>query len=216
MKHQFDREYYENESFTGISVPGGEVVNVEFENCVFRSCVFCETTLRSCRFRGCRFEDCDLNMIKVPNSVFIGTDFENCKLMAVDWTRASWGRKDLFQLVKSIHFFNCVLNFSVFIGLELKKIRIEKCIAREVDFSDTDLEKANFKGTDLEKAIFRNTKLAEANFVGAQNYFIPAQNNELKGARFSLPEAMALLYGMEIVLEREGESRDWEPDPQTD
>jgi uncharacterized protein YjbI with pentapeptide repeats len=72
-----------------------------------------------------------------------------------------------------------------------------------VDFSDANLEKADFRGTDLEKSIFRNTDISGANFVGAKNYYISPQYNRLKGAKFSLPEAMSLLYGLEIVLEDE-------------
>jgi uncharacterized protein YjbI with pentapeptide repeats len=145
-------------------------------------------------------------MLQVTGSIFSETDFLDSKLMAVDWTQASWGRKDVFQQLKSIHFHNCVLNYSVFIGLALKNFRIELCIAREVDFSETNLVEANFSGTDLEKAIFRNSDLSGANFVGASNYFIPAQNNKLTGAKFALPEAMALLYSMDIVLERESDA----------
>jgi uncharacterized protein YjbI with pentapeptide repeats len=97
------------------------------------------------------------------------------------------------------------LNYSAFIGLKLEKIRIKDCISREVDFSDANLEQADFGGTELENAIFRNSNLAGANFVGAKNYFISPQNNRLKGAKFSLPEAMSLLYGLEIVLEKEAD-----------
>ena len=94
-----------------------------------------------------------------------------------------------------------MLNYSVFIGLQLDNLQLEKCIAREVDFSDAGLKKAAFTGTDLQNAIFRNTDLSESNFVGALNYAISPQLNKLKGAKFSLPEAVSLLYGLDIIIE---------------
>jgi uncharacterized protein YjbI with pentapeptide repeats len=198
----FSEDTYENITFKDGQLPGGEVEGIEFVECAFRRCVFTETVFRSCRFRDCSFVDCDLSLMGVIDSIFIETKFENSKLIGVDWTQASWGN-DAFQVLDSINFDGCVLNYSAFIGLKLEKIQIKDCIAREVDFSDANLGEADFGGTDLEKAIFRNSVLAGANFVGAKNYFISPQYNRLKGTKFSLPEAMSLLYGLEIVLEEE-------------
>lgn len=200
----FSEDTYENTTFKDVELPGGKVAEIEFVECEFQRCVFTETEFKSCRFRNCSFIDCDLSLVKLTDSVFIDTKFENSKLVGVDWTQASWGN-DAFQALDSINFFGCVLNYSAMIGLTFEKIRIKDCIAREVDFSDANLEQADFGGTELEKAIFRNSELAGANFIGAKNYFISPQNNRLKGARFSLPEAMSLLYGLEIVLEDEVE-----------
>jgi uncharacterized protein YjbI with pentapeptide repeats len=200
--NNFSEQLYESTTFKDIELIAGELVGIEFVECVFRQCVFTETVFRNCRFRNCEFDTCDLSLVNVSDSAFIDTRFENSKLIGVDWTRASWGI-EVFQLLRTIHFYGCVINYSGFIGLKLEKIQIEKCTAWEVDFSDANLKQANFKGTDLEKAIFRNSDLTGANFVGALNYFIPPQINKLKGAKFSLPEAMSLLYGLEIVLEEE-------------
>jgi fluoroquinolone resistance protein len=202
---EFSEDYYEEESFNDLVQTGGELANIEFINCHFNRCVFTETTIKSCLFRGCVFNGCDLNMIKVPDSVFIETEFKNSKLMAVDWTRAAWERVELLQAGSSLKFSGCALDFSVFIGINLNGVVMEKCMAREVDFSDASLEDANFQGADLEKAVFRNTRLSGANFVGAENYLISAETNMLKGAKFSLPEAMSLLYGLGIELVHAGE-----------
>jgi len=42
--------------------------------------------------------------------------------------------------------------------------------------------------------------LTEADFTGAKNYAIAASSNTLKKTKFSLPEAMGLLYSLDIVL----------------
>lgn len=203
MKY-FSEEQYENQTFKELTIISGEVNNVEFTDCVFTHCKFTETAFNSCRFRDCEFDHCDLSLVKVSQTVFSSVLFRDSKIVGVDWTLASWSNRKAFQLIKPISFLDCVLNYSVFIGLSLKEVQIERCIAKEVDFSDASLIKSSFKGTDLEAAIFRNTDLTESNFVAAHNYFISPQLNNLKGAKFSLPEAVALLAGLEIVLEDQG------------
>jgi len=197
----FGEEQFENQIFKNLTIISGEVNNVVFTDCVFSHCVFTETAFTGCRFRDCEFVHCDLSLVKVSQTVFTGVQFKDSKIVGVDWTLASWSKSEAFQMIKPISFLDCVLNYSVFIGLQLKEVQIEKCIAKEVDFSDASMIKSSLKGTDLEGAIFRNSDLTESNFVGAQYYFISPQLNNLKGAKFSLPEAVSLLAGLEIVLE---------------
>jgi fluoroquinolone resistance protein len=201
----FSKDYYEDEIFNELDISAGELVDVEFHSCDFNRGIFTEAQIKGCLFRGCVFDGCDLNMLKVPDSVFIDSEFNNSKLMAVDWSRAAWERAELIQVGNSLKFSGCVLDFSVFMGVPLNGVTMENCMVREADFSDASLQKADFRGANLEKAVFRNTNLADANFVGAENYFISAQNNNLKGAIFSLPEAMSLLYGLGIELVHAGE-----------
>jgi uncharacterized protein YjbI with pentapeptide repeats len=78
-----------------------------------------------------------------------------------------------------------------------------KCVAREADFTQCDLTRANFAGTDFAACHFWHTNLTEADFVGATNYAIAAASNTLKKTRFSLPEAISLLRGLDIVLSDE-------------
>jgi hypothetical protein len=42
--------------------------------------------------------------------------------------------------------------------------------------------------------------LTQADFTGARDYTIAPNLNQLKQTKFSLPEAMALLYGLDIIL----------------
>ena len=75
------------------------------------------------------------------------------------------------------------------------------CSAIDVDFRESDLSKADFTGTDLSDSLFLGTDLTEANFRRARNYHIDPGKNNITGAKFSLPEAMSLLYSMDIDLE---------------
>ena len=55
----------------------------------------------------------------------------------------------------------------------------------------------------MDNSILVDTDLSRANLSKARNYQIDASQNVLKGARFSLPEAMSLLYSMDIILDGE-------------
>ncbi|MBN1317926.1 MAG: pentapeptide repeat-containing protein [Anaerolineales bacterium] len=84
--------------------------------------------------------------------------------------------------------------------MNLRGIKIQDCVALEVDFREADLTWADLKGIDLSKSMFGSTNLTEADLSSARNYSIAPGQNILKGARFSLPEAISLLYNMEIIL----------------
>lgn len=85
-------------------------------------------------------------------------------------------------------------------GLPLKKAKITKCVAENVDLSEVDLTEANCTDTDFSTARFQQTNLTKANLKGASNYAIDVNQNTIKQARFSLPEAVSLLKGLDIVL----------------
>jgi uncharacterized protein YjbI with pentapeptide repeats len=124
--------------------------------------------------------------------------FVDCRLSGVDWTRAAWQGT---RLGEPLAFSGCTLNHSTFIGLLLPGIEFLACRVLNVDFREADLSGANFAGSDLAESLFSGTDLRGANFVGARQYTIAPHENRLAGARFAMPEAMALLYAMDIILE---------------
>lgn len=77
---------------------------------------------------------------------------------------------------------------------------IEACIAHDVDFREADLKRANFKLTDFESSQFVHTKLNAADFTEAFNYSIDPSQNDIRKARFSLPDAIHLLDGFDIQI----------------
>ncbi len=196
----FLKKEYQEEAFKGVDFQKEAVSAIEFHDCKFIRCNFSETLFKGCVFKSCQFEDCDLSLIKVDGSIFQGVKFKNTRAIGINWAKASWGGKDFYQLLKSIDFVECTLNYANFFGLKLAGIHIEKCVAHEADFSEADLKNANLKGTDFERSLFRKTNLERANFVGAKNYYLSPTLNNLKKAKFSMPEAMSLLYSMDIEL----------------
>lgn len=62
------------------------------------------------------------------------------------------------------------------------------------------MEKAVFDHCDLDQAVFVNCQLRQANFSTAWNISLDPERNKVKGAKFSVEGALALLgkYGLEI------------------
>jgi fluoroquinolone resistance protein len=199
MQSTFDpTTEFAGESFRNLILPADTVIEEkEFTGCRFVRCDLQEVIFRRCRFIDCAFVVCDLRMLDVADSSFRDVRFEESQVIAVDWTRAAWGKAGLLN---KIGFTRSVLNYSTFVGLTLHDLEMIDCVARNVDFSEADLSGAKFGKTDLEHSRFWNTNLTGADFSGAFSYSIDPSNNTIKQARFSLPEAMALLYSLEIEL----------------
>jgi len=191
-----DRTYAE-EAFEQVQLERNDVVSAEFRECRFVRCGFSNAVLRACVFEECVFLECDLSLVKLPHSSFSSTRFEGSKIIGVNWTEARWAMLRLWQPVR---FENCVINHSTFLGLDLKGVGFVECMAKDVDFREADLSRADFSGSDLTGAQFGGTNLTGANLRSARNYSIDPGRNVLKGARFSLPEAMSLLSGLDIEI----------------
>ncbi len=189
---------YNGQVFKKIQCPGETLGAKEFYECSFSDCMFTEAVLSRCRFIDCTFHGCDLSLAQVPGCTFRGVTFEKSKLVGIDWTKAIWGRKQ--GILNSVGFTECTLNYSTFIGAQMPGLRMTGCVAHDVDFAEADLTSANFSGTDLADSRFWQTNLTGADFTGATGYAIAATLNTLKKTKFSLPEAISLLYSLDIVL----------------
>lgn len=198
-----DSQEYYDQTFENVHLEQSEILTGEFTDCTFIKCSFEAAVLSNCRFSSCTFRECNLSLAQIPGSAFPSTRFEKSKLLAIDWTQGNWSQSAFNNLDG---FFDCVISHSTFIGLGLEGIQIKNCVANEVDFREADLSKVSFKGTDLAKSIFGNTNLSEADLSRARNYQIDPGVNTLKGARFALPEAMSLLYSMDIIIDEQDDS----------
>lgn len=178
-------------------IENAQLISKIFLDCTFDNCSFNETAFYDCRFDNCLFEGCDLSLVKVQNSRFSDIHFINSKIIGVNWTQANWSYG---QLNRALSFSKCDLHHSTFIGLSLLGLEIIDCAAVDVDFRECNLTKADFSGTDLSDSLFLETDLTEANFQNAYNYRIHPGKNTLTRAQFSLPEAISLLYSLDIDL----------------
>lgn len=188
---------YSDQVFNNVNLHKAQILSSEFYDCVFRECNFVESIFKKCRFVNSSFKSCDLSLIQVLESSFSVTRFEDSKVMGVNWAQADWPTTGLG---KPLTFLRSAISHSTFIGLSLKDLKVKDCVAIDVDFREADLSQADFTGTDLSKSLFKDTILTEADLSQARNYDIDPGQNQLQGAKFSLPEAMSLLYSMDINL----------------
>ena len=186
------KDYYQ-EKFSNLDFGQKTISSIEFEECQFKKCTLIDCKLEACRFINCQFKDCVLSAILPTNSSFQEVGFVDSKVIGFDWTKT--------KKVLSLSFKNCQINYSNFKLLKLPKIKIINSQALEVDFTETDLSEGDFEKTDFAGSRFLKTNLTKVNFKKAKNYQISPQHNYLKGAVFSLPEAISLLEEMDILLD---------------
>jgi fluoroquinolone resistance protein len=189
---------YQDQSFEALKLNRARIESSAFLDCRFHRCSMVEAVLRSCRFHRCTFTGCDLSLAEVAGSVFVSVQFEECKLAGINWTKASYNQP---SIGKPLSFKKSILNHSTFISLPMQGTKIIECMAHEVDFREADLSDSSFTGTDLHGSLFGNTTLHSADLRSARNYRIDPTENSLKDARFTLPEAMSLLYTLDIQLD---------------
>ncbi len=184
-------------TFKNLDYRSATIADKEFEGCSFQNCKFAQTAWDGCRFRDCTFTNCGLYLATVKNCVFNAVSFEKCEAVYINWTAAAWTKAGLLRLV---HFENSDVSHSTFIGLLLPKMRLIKSKAIDVEFSEAKLAGGDFHETDFADSRFLNCDLTGANFTNAVNYAISPLVNKVKGATFSLPQALSLLAALEIKL----------------
>lgn len=188
---------YAEENFSGLKANQSTIRGKEFYDCTFTDCSFQESTFYDCKFDGCTFKSCDLSLLVVTNSTFADLHFKQCQCIGINWTVADWSR---LGIVAPLNFQESAISHSIFMGVTLKKSQMTNCMAENVDLSEVDLSEANCTGTDFSSARFQQTNLTKANLKNATNYAIDINQNTIKRATFSLPEAVSLLKGLDIVL----------------
>ena len=88
-----------------------------------------------------------------------------------------------------------------FSDLSLKNTNLKDCEIIECEFSKCNLMGANFESSDLKNSRFQNCNLNFTSFKNAKNYSINPNENNVKKAKFSLPEIIGLLdiFDLELV-----------------
>jgi uncharacterized protein YjbI with pentapeptide repeats len=189
----FTKSSYYQEKLKGITTLQETITEVEFEECQFTNCSLVDVKFEKCTFINCKFDNCMISAVVPTQCRFVDVRFTDSKVMGFDWTKA--------KQVQNVSFEKCQIDCSNFRLLKLHKINMIACIAKEADFTETDFTEGNFTNTDFERSIFSKTILTKANFAGAKNYAIDARHNSIKGAHFSLPEALILLDSLDVVIQ---------------
>ncbi|HEX2867362.1 MAG TPA: pentapeptide repeat-containing protein [Ignavibacteriales bacterium] len=188
----FEEEFYQDDKFTLGQFSNGELREREFTGCSFENINFEKSKFKYVRFEDCTFNKCNMGLIKITGSRFIDCTFKDCKMLGINWQEA--------EGPVEIKINRCTLDYSVFYGLDLRRIEITESIAKEVNFENADLSRGNFNGTDFYLSKFKNTNLSSADLRDARNYDINPEFNKIKKARFSMPEVMTLLQCFDIEI----------------
>jgi fluoroquinolone resistance protein len=192
-----DAEEICDQKFTGEDWSKRTLSKRTFEACHFQRCDFSDATVTECRFLDCHFLECNLSLLKMTGSKFRSAEFQDCKALGVDWTRASWQR---FATAAQLKFHRCNLSDSSFFGLALQECVFDNCKAHDADFREANCTGARFSFSDLSRTLFGKTILSGADFSDAGNFDIDVFDNQIVGAKFSRYEALRLLASLEIVL----------------
>ena len=191
-----NQEYFED-SFNKLQATKLVLSGCEFEDCEFKECDFSEALFKSCKFINCTFKRCNLSLMSIPYSSFYEVDFTECKLVGVDWTKASWPSFNLDSMLK---FSQCILNDASFFGLTLNELQLDECKLHEVDFREGDFANATMTYCDFTNSLFVRTNLQNVDFTGSSNFNINVLENRLSNAKFSRYEALSLLDSLGIEL----------------
>jgi len=192
-----DRDTFQNEIFDHIDFHEQTTLSKEFDECTFDNCDLNQSEFKHCTFSNCTFTHCNISMARFTQSRFTAPSFESCKMMGINWCNSEWPKRLIFP----VHFKNSVLNYSIFIGLDLQNAEFIDCQCKNVAFEAAHLANALFHKSDLEGSNFLNTNLFHTDFSGAYNYAIDVRTNHIKKTKFSYPEVISLLHHLDIVIE---------------
>jgi uncharacterized protein YjbI with pentapeptide repeats len=184
---------FRERTFSKLDAANHAIDRLEFDTCVFKECSFAGAALKHWHLTDCRFENCDLTAARLTNARLRGVAFKNCRAGGVNWAGAS--------SLDDLAFEHCVLDHGVFSGAKLPRFSAVDCRLREADFADADLRAAVLAGCDLRGCRFSGTDLSAADLRGAFDYMIDARQTKMKKTRVSLPEAVSLLAGLDVILE---------------
>lgn len=189
-----DGQVLENRQFVDLDFTGELISKSEFNKCNFEKCNFSGAILKNVIFIDCKFKVCNLSNTKVNNSGWRGVEFSRCKIIGVSW-------RDINKLLLSWHFVDCLIEYCDFNELEMKGVVFEKCQLKNCDMNRVDLQGSKFLDTNLEGTVFQNTNLAKADLRTANYYYIDPTKNNVKNAKFSIPEVVNLLAGFGIEVD---------------
>jgi len=188
-----DQTEFTDETFAALDVSGSSVAPRIFQSCVFTKCDLSDAGLTGSRFEDCRFHESNLSNARLTNARLASVRFERCKLVGINFTACD-------EFLFDASFEDCDLSFCVFQGMKLRKARFLRSKIAEAEFSGADLTGVDFSGSDLRRATMAKCILRKADLRTATNYDIDPRACDLKGARFSLPEAGRLLNVFGLLI----------------
>lgn len=189
------------ETFHKVELEGETVSGALFEDCLFTQCRVKGAVLERCRFSGCQFTDCLLSAPKLKNVTMLSCGFSGCGISGVDWSALVDERKRDMGFLPFDSLERCSLRHCLFYGLDLKGFDFSGADLTGSTFDSCVLEGADFSRCRLGETSFLQNDLRQADFRQAVGYSFSLEGNRVRGAKFSLPEAVGLLSALGLELE---------------
>ena len=187
----------ENQEYRRLDLQGESLEDSRFVECRFSHCRFQNLELSHCSFYDCTFEDCTALGVSFRYTDAKNNRFVRCSLLGVNWTEL---QKSGNAFLPFLSFEACTLKHNVFFHQRLKRMDFSFCDLGGSFFDECDLTESRFTGANLKGTLFSNNNLTGADFREAKDYAISLENNKLKKARFSFPDALNLLTALGIVI----------------
>lgn len=188
-----EKNYIEEKTFTDINFAENELTGEAYENCTFLSCNFSNANLSGINFIDCEFNGCNFSLTNLTRTGMRDIKFIGCKLLGLHFNTCK-------DFLFAVSFQNCVVTISSFHKLKIKKTIFASTKLEEVDFTEADLSGSVFNNCNLSKTVFDKTILQKVDFRTAFNYSINPVKNDIKKAKFSLPEIVGLLDNYDIEI----------------
>lgn len=193
---ELDPTFVVDTEFSGDLAEGEVLRGVEADSCTFTG-RFEGAALRDCTFTECAFVGANLSRLDLTDTRFVDCTFSRCKVLAVNFTVMGVGAIS----ANPVTFEGSQLDYSTFQELDAVGFVFRECSMVEVDFSHAVLRRAVFAGSRLDRARFGGADLRDADLRGATGYAIDVRDTQIKGARFSAPDVLALLDPFGIVVD---------------
>jgi uncharacterized protein YjbI with pentapeptide repeats len=187
MNFIYDKEY-NTQRFSIDELNKTDYENCTFIECDFRSCLFQGITFIECKFINCNFEDAKINHVSFREVWFTKCNFTNVNFAMTD------------QVIHEFHFKDCLLDYSKFYKLKLRKIQFLDCSLVSADFMATDLTEAVFANCNLRLAVFIDTIANKVDFSTSHYFSIDPDKNKLKKAIFSLEGLRGLVDKYDLII----------------
>jgi uncharacterized protein YjbI with pentapeptide repeats len=187
------KDYFTDQVYHDVFFLEADIKFKEFENCTFHFCDFTDCTFQTVTFIDCNFFDCNFKDTKINYVSLRGVWFTKCNFKSVNFAMTD-------QVIYEFHFKDCLLDYTKFYALKLKKMQFINCSMIAVDFMASDLTEVLFDNCNLRRAVFMDTIANKADFSTSYDYTIDPEKNKLKKAVFSTDGLKGLLEKYNIVV----------------
>lgn len=182
-----DQEY-NNQNFDDTNTKFKEFENCTFHHCDFRNCTFQTVSFVDCNFFDCNFQETKLNYVSLR-----GVFFTKCNFTAVNFAMTD-------QVIYEFHFKDCLLDYTQFYALKLKKMQFINCSMISADFMGSDLTEVLFDNCNLRRTVYIDSVLHKTDFSTSYDYTLDLDKNKIKKPIFSSDGLRGLLEKYDIVV----------------